>query len=256
MGSTPATTPTDPVRSGTKAPPLSRGTIGTLCLTLAAGLLLLGLGVPRFLGAATALPARPALWEIREGRSASAQQQGRAVTALEQSSRWSGTPAFAHSELALLKLLQFESIEDKKGEEAQALLLDAQAAQAAGLAKAPASATGWARLAHARYLKGGVSDGAPEALSMSLLSGNAGLPLHRFRLSLILLEWDALGPAFHEAARGEIWQLTRHHRPGYEALADLYLASPRGDLIDTVLADSPPKKAQFDRWLNRKIKSP
>jgi len=244
------------VRRGTEAQPLSRGTIGTLCLTLAAGVLLLALGVPRFLGAATALPARPALWEIREGRSASAQQQGRAVTALEQSSRWSGTPAFAQSEIALLKLLRLESIEDKKGENAQALLRESLEAQEAGLAKAPASATAWARLAHGRYLNDRLDGGAPEALWMSFLSGNAGVPLHRFRLSLILLEWDALGPAFHEAAPGEILQLTRHGREGYEVLANLYLASPRGELIDTVLADSPAAKAQLARWLNRKIGSP
>ena len=91
---------------------------------------------------------------------------------------------------------------------------------------------------------------------MSLLSGNAGLPLHRFRLSLILLEWDALGPAFHEAAPGEILQLTRHWRAGYEALVDLYLASPRGEVIERVLADSPSEKAYFARWLKRRITAP
>ena len=54
-----------------------------------------------------------------------------------------------------------------------------------------------------------------------------------------------------QAARGQIQEMTRHGRPGYDALVDIYRVSPRAAVIDGALADSPAQQAQFARRLAR-----
>jgi hypothetical protein len=221
---------------------------------LAVGLALVWLGLPRLLGATARQPARAVLWALRDGKPLTDADLARGEAALERSRRWSGTPAYALSDLALLKLLRLE-----QGEEdgrAARYLAGALEAQEAGLAQAPAGGNGWARLAYARYRRSGLSEATRDALELSLLSGGLDLTLLSFRLELILHEWDALGPEFHEAARGEIHQMTRHGRPGYDALVEIYLASPRAGVIDAALADSPAQQAQFSRRLEHRIGSP
>lgn len=214
---------------------------------LAVGLLLLGLGLPRLLGATARQPARSVLWALRDGKPLTDADLARGEAALERSRRWSGTPPHALSDLALLKLLRRERAEAPGAP----LLVEAIEAQEAGLARAPAGGNSWARLAYARYQRAGLTEATREALELSLLSGGLDLPLLAFRLELILQEWDALGPAFHEAARGQIQEMTRHGRPGYDALVDIYRVSPRAAVIDGALADSPAQQAQFARRLAR-----
>ena len=228
---------------------------GLLIGVLGIGLALIWLSLPRFLGAASARPAHKVLWALRQGRALPVADLARGEAALERSTRWRGTPAHALSDLALLKLLQLQQ-GGGSGAEAQQRLTESLEAQAASLSQAPAGSNGWARLSYARYLRSGLTEASRDALELSFLSGGLDLPLLSFRLQLILREWDALGPEFHEAARGEILQLARHGPPGYDALVDIYLATPQAQIIDVVIAESPPLQAQFARRLERRVESP
>ncbi len=237
-----------------EGPALSKSAAGLLVGVLALGFVLVWLSVPRFLGALDALPARSVLWEIRKDRPVTREQLEGAAAVLENSRRRSGTPAHVLSDLALLELLQFELAEDELAPDAQRLLTESLEALEAGLAKAPAGSNGWARLAYARYMRSGLTEGARDALEMSLLTGGIDLSLLSFRLHLILSEWDALGPEFQHAARGEILALTRHGRRGYDALVEIYLSSGRGEVIDTVLAEAPTQQARFTRRLEARLR--
>jgi len=250
-GSIRATTPTERA-SPTEGPILTRN-VASLVVALALGLALVWLSAPRFLGALDALPARNVLWEIRKERPVSAELIARGATALERSRRWSGTPAHLLSDLALLKLLQSQLAVDVPTVDAERLLAESVEAQQASLAKAPAGSNGWARLAYARYELAGLTPGARDALEMSLLTGGIDLPLLSFRLYLMLREWDTLESPFEDAAHREIIGLTRHGRPGYEALVDIYLSSGHGEVIDAVLTETPRKHAQFTRQLQARL---
>ena len=49
---------------------------------------------------------------------------------------------------------------------------------------------------------------------------------------------------------------SRIRQSGYDALVDIYLATPQAQIIDVVIAESPPLQAQFARRLERRVESP
>jgi len=122
-----------------------------------------------------------------------------------------------------------------------------------GLAKGPASGNSWARLADARYLREGLTPATRDALEMSLLSGGIDLPLLRFRLHLLLFDWDFPTPGFVQAVGDQVHKLTRYGKTGYDELVELSLITPRGGLIPAVLADTPDKHAYFAHRVERRL---
>lgn len=178
----------------------------------------------------------------------------RAILALERAQGQRGMPAYRFSDLALLYQLRFSAGSASEAA-AQELLSASVAAQEAGLAQAPADNAGWARLAYARYQRAGFDAATRDALEMSLLTRGLGLSLLSFRLQLILREWELAGPELQAAAQAEILQFLRHGGHGYEALVDAYLVSPRSEIIDAVLAESPAQQAEFARRLERRSRS-
>ncbi len=214
------------------------------------GLALLVLSLPGFLGAASALPAGPALNSIRAGRAVAEDELARAVAALQQSLRWGGTSAATLSDLALLELVQLQAGEIIGDEEVQRLVRSLTA-QEAGLARAPAHSNGWARLTYARYALAGLDEASRDALEMSLLTGRRERAPMAFRLQLILQEWEALDAEMRVAGRAEIRQLARYGRAGLDALVDAYRSSGGSEIIHEVLAEAPEDLVRFERRLKR-----
>ena len=213
------------------------------------------LSLPRFLGAATALPAGPALNTIRKGGSLADEPLDRAVAALEQSLRWQATPA-SLSDLAVLKLVRLRAGEPI-GAEQHRQLAESRAAQEASLAGSPASSNGWARLSYARYALSGLDEVSRGALEMSFLTGRLEYAPMRFRLQLILREWQALDPEMRAAGRAEVRRLARYGQRGLDALVDVYLASEGAgsEIIGEVLAGAPQDRVRFERRLERSRRS-
>jgi hypothetical protein len=227
----------------------SRWSIPILSAILALGVLLVGLSLPRLLGAVYAQPANAVLLAIRTGHNVSDADLEGGAEALARSTQFSGTPAYVLSDLALLKLLRVQSgggLSASESEERRAYALDAQTR---ALERAPAGASGWGRLAYAHALRDGLNDPSRAALAMSLRAGGFDLELMAFRLQLMLAEWDSLGPLLREAVPGEIIQLTRHSGEGYDALAEIYLTSPHAEVIERVVSESPTRRARFAKSL-------
>lgn len=246
---TPPTTSTDRAPAHVAGGAASRSEAGLAVLLLGIGLVLVCAGLPRFVGAAHAEPARAVLTAVRDGRAVPDADLARAIAALTGSLRaWA--PAHAHSDLALLLLLRTGGATGSDGAP------EAIDALEAGIAGAPAGASGWGRLAHARYLHSGLTKASRAALEMSLRPAGADVSLAAFQLDLILREWDALGPGLRAAGRDRIRELTRHGDPGYDALVDVYLASPRAWILDEVLAELPPRREHFARRLERRVGRP
>ena len=237
-----ATTPTD-----SSAPRANF----VLVALLGVGLALLALALPRLLGAMSARSARPVLVEIRNERTVSTERLDEAASALRDSLRWSGTPANAFSDLGLLELLQLPP-RGSSGARSPSSLPGIIEVQEMGLAGSPASANGWARLAYARYLGEGLAPATRDALEMSLRSGGIDLPLLRFRLYLLLSDWDFSAAESVPAVRDQVQKLTRYGKIGYDELVELSLIAPRGPLIPAVLAETPEKRAYFQRRVERR----
>ncbi len=230
---------------------LAAGVAITLAALLLLGLGLFALTLPRLLGAVSALPARSVLSEIRNDQTVSRERIEIAAAALQQSRQWSGTPATALSDLALLDLLRVHSSQDSELR-AHPLLPGIIEAQEMAVAKAPASGNGWARLADARYLQEGLGPATRDALEMSLISGGIDLPLLRFRLHLLLLDWALPAVTFAPAVREQVHTFTRYGKAGYDELVELSLVTPRGELIPAVLAETPDKHAYFIHRVERR----
>ena len=103
------TTPTDRAVPSGENRTLRTGAAVSLSALLLVGLGLLALTLPRLLGAVSALPARSILLEIRNDQTVSSERLERAATALQESRQWSGTPAYALSDLGLVDLLRVQS---------------------------------------------------------------------------------------------------------------------------------------------------
>ncbi len=241
-------------RSGTEGEgrSLVAGSVVTLTALLLVGLGLFALTLPRLLGAVSALPARSVLSEIRNDQPVSGERIEIAAAALQHSRRWSGTPATALSDLALLDLLRVHSSQNSELR-AHPLLPGIIEVQEMAVAKAPASGNGWARLADARYLQEGLGPSTRDALEMSLVSGGIDLPLLRFRLHLLLLDWTLPAATFAPAVREQVQKFTRYGKAGYDELVELSMVTPRGNLIPAVLADNPDSHAYFIRRVERRM---
>jgi len=246
------TTPTDRAVPSGEDQTLRTGTAVSLTAVLLVGLGLFALTLPRLMGAVSALPARSILLEIRNDQTVSSERLERAATALQGSRQWSGTPAYALSDLALLDLLRVQSSAPSESG-THALLPGIVEVQEMGVAKAPASGNSWARLADARYLRDGLTPATRNALEMSLLSGGIDLPLLRFRLHLLLFDWESPAPGFVPAVRDQVHKLTRYGKTGYDELVELSLITPRGELIPAALAETPDKHAYFAHRVKRRL---
>jgi len=246
-----ATTRIDRSDTGGEDQTRTAGSAVTLAALLLVGLGLFALTLPRLLGAVSALPARSVLSEIRKNQTVSGERIEIAAAALQQSRQWSGTPASALSDLALLDLLRVHSSQDSELR-THPLLPGIIEVQESAVAKAPASGNGWARLADARYLQEGLGPATRDALEMSLMSGGIDLPLLRFRLHLLLLDWTLPAATFTPAVREQVHKFTRYGKTGYDELVELSLVAPRGELIPAVLAETPDKHAYFIRRVERR----
>ena len=249
-----ATTLTDRPVPGGEDHALGPGAAVALTALLLIGLGLFALALPRLLGAVSALPARSVLSDIRNGQTVSNKGLEIAAATLQESRQWSGTPATALSDLALLDLLRVHSSQDSELR-AHPLLPGIIEVQEMAVAKAPASGNGWARLANARYLREGLGPTTWNALDMSLISGGIDFPLLRFRLHLLLFDWKSPTPTFAQALREQVHKLTRYGKAGYDELVELSLITPRGELIPAVLAETPDKHAYFTYRVERRMGS-
>ncbi len=233
-------------------------------LGLLVGLALVAGGVTRSLGALVARAAHPVVHALGLGQTPDGASLARGVAALERSAGWRGTPARTYGDLALLQL------ERARREEADPGLfvprIDAGVvAQRAALALAPADGSGWARLVYAQQLRARAHGGpgasratigaaTPGVLEMTFLTRDLSFSLVRFRLAAALDQWAMVRPWLRTAARAEVLELTRYGARGMDALVDLYLTSPRPEVIGEELAANPKQKADFEQRLARRVK--
>jgi len=136
-------------------------------LAAGAGALLLLGAVPRLAAAVVSLPARPVLWDLREGMRVPPDRLADAETRLARGAALadSGTVQADRGYLLLNKALALPP-----GDAGPVLLRQAAAATEAGLALSPVQPAAWARLAWLRSRMGDPA-GAERALRLSFLSG-------------------------------------------------------------------------------------
>ena len=149
-------------------------------LIMAAGLL--GLGLPRFMAAILAADASNTVWSAHTGGVVPDAQLKAADVALAGAGLWV-EEGEATSERGYLLL--HRAWEMPRGPERMALLVEAEAMTAAGLARAPSQPGVWLRLAFLRNLRGDTA-GAVQALRLSFLAGGFVPSLMKTRLEFAL----------------------------------------------------------------------
>lgn len=270
---------------------------GWASVVSAAAVLILGLGLffaasSRAWVAFEARPAGPVVFALGRGQAPDAAALSEGIEALERATAGAGgrriDPA-AYGSLALLRLEQARR-EASRPELALAEISAGVTAQRAGLERAPASGSGWARLVYAEELRGeklraqqawalapnpgdaaglgleaeseaGLGTGAEadalalEALEMAFLTRDLSFSLVRFRLAASLARYSELPSWLQGLARAEVLELTRYGGRGLEALVDLYVSPPGPEsaaLIEVELAAEPASQTGFARRLERR----
>jgi hypothetical protein len=225
---------------------------------LVAGLALAVFGVTRGLGAWAARPAHASIDALGRGQALGDASLDEGVAALQRAAAGRGASARSYGNLALLQLERAR----RAGPVTPgftAVIDSAVEAQRAGLAGAPADGPGWARLVYAEKLRAQAPGASPpglatsRALEMAFLTRDLSFSLVRFRLGAALDDWATIRPWLRAAARAEVLELTRYGARGMDALVDLYLRSPRPDVIDEELAADPAQKAYFEKRLARRL---
>lgn len=159
-------------------------------LTIAVGLLLLGLAVPRAVAHILLLPGNSGLSQLREGQTITVDGYNRILGSRDAALQWVELPQ-ARLDLGLALYLMAQDARRLRVDSRQALL-EARRQLRLGLSASPAQVQAWLWLADIERALGN-PDEAARAVRLSLLSAphDASLPGSRARMALLL--WDRLG---------------------------------------------------------------
>lgn len=174
--------------------------LGPALVAVALGAGLVGLGLPRLVSALLTIDARAVLWEARSGGALPTERLASAAADLDAAQRWVSDGEVL-SDRGFLLVRQAQAT--PPGPERAALLDQAAAATAAGLAAAPAQPSAWARLAWLHMVRGDRASAVP-ALRMSLLTGPVAPALMASRLDLGLSLLPVLDADTHTLLRRQI----------------------------------------------------
>lgn len=157
---------------------------------LVAGVLVLGLAVPRTIAALQLLPGDPVLESVRSAKAVSGEELQALIASREDALGWlpsrriQADLALAHLELAKRQGYGGETGGRHLGESLRALR--------AGLSLSPADPYAWARLAFVRIKNGGSAAAVKKALFLSFLTGPYEKRLAISRIQYAVWLWDQL----------------------------------------------------------------
>jgi hypothetical protein len=158
-------------------------------LTIAAGLLLLGIAIPRAMAHILLLPGNSALNQLRAGETITADGYDRILGSRDAALRWVELPQ-ARLDLGLT-LYAMAQEADRLRIEPRRALAEARRQLRLGLGASPAHVQAWLWLADVEQVLGNV-DQAARAVGLSLLSAPHDPGLAEARASMALELWDRL----------------------------------------------------------------
>lgn len=246
MDATETTTANDAVVRPAAPPHGGPRRIGPALVAVALGAGLAGLGLPQLVAALRTTDARAVLWEARSGPMPAPDRLAAAAADLD-AAQWWVTDGEALGDRGFLLLQQAQAA--PPGPRRSALLDQAMAATAAGLAAAPAQPSLWARLAWLHTVHGDRASALP-ALRMSLLTGPVAPALMASRLELGLSLMPVMDPDTRALLRRQVrllWVVSP------DRVAALAQKAPTGGFIRDALDDlSDEDMAAFLRVHGRK----
>lgn len=157
---------------------------------LLAGVLVLGLAVPRTIAAFQLLPGDPVLESVRSGKAVSREQLQALMESRKDAREWLPSGRI-QGDLALARL-ELARREGYGGETGEGYLRDGLQALEAGLSLSPADPHAWARLAFVRIKNGSAAADVRRALFLSILTGPYEKRLAISRIQYAILLWDRL----------------------------------------------------------------
>ncbi len=156
-----------------------------------AGILVLGLAVPRTIAAFQLLPAGPVLDAVRSGDVVSGEALQTVISSSEDALGWLPS-AHTQEDLSLAHLELAKPQGYGGSETGRRHLSDGLRALKAGLSLSPADPYAWARLAFIRIKNGGSATGVKRALFLSFLTGPYEKRLAISRIQYAILLWNKL----------------------------------------------------------------
>ncbi len=173
------------------------------CALMGAGLL--ALAGPRAVAALVSLPGGPVLARVQAMEPVRSEALDVLIGAEDAALAWvdSGRRRTDRALALLLRARQQDAADNE-------FLADSLTGLKAGLARAPANAFAWTRLAYAETLLNGPSPAAAAALRMSLVAAPYEPRLLTVRLELCLRSWDYFAPADRVLVGAQIRTAWRH----------------------------------------------
>ncbi|ANK82833.1 MAG: hypothetical protein TEF_20035 [Rhizobiales bacterium NRL2] len=229
-------------RSTTRA--LAIGSSAGGLVILSAGLLLVGLSVPKLLNAVAASTGESVIGRLQESQPVGAQGLTRARESLASAARILPSDYTAPRDLALIELIAAQRAAPDDPARMGYLEASIDAARQS-LMNNPAQPYVWLRLSQAELLARGVGVEAALAFTMSLETGPQVIDLMRPRVILGLALWPVLDDQQQERVLAQIRGLARYNA---RILAETVLDRAGLPQVRRALADEPELMAQFLRW--------
>lgn len=219
-----------------------RARAGAIAVSLTLGSVLLALAGPRLYGQMLMLPGNKVQAAIDNDDTVSAQELDALAQSRQRGLAWTDS-GHTRLELAAAEILLAER-EVGGGTRYHALMAQALTAIRDGLARAPADAYGWTRLAYARLALGEPADRVVPVLAMAIETAPVEATLIYPRLELCLIEWPYFAkvkPLLFEQQIRLAWGQSRLR------LVRLARATSRLDAVRAALPEA--DRAPFDRIL-------
>jgi hypothetical protein len=219
-----------------------RARAGAIAVSLTLGCVLLALAGPRLYGQLLMLPANKVQAAIDNDDAVSARELDALVQSRTRGLAWTDS-GHTRLQLAAAEILLAQR-EVGGGTRYHALMAQALTALRDGLARAPADAYGWTRLAYARLALGEPADRVVPVLAMAIETAPVEATLIYPRLELCLIEWPYFAQAKPELFQQQIqlaWAQSRLR------LVRLARSTSRLDAVRNALPET--DRAQFDRIL-------
>ena len=221
-------------------------TVPGLALTLIVGGVLLVLGVPFAGEAITKISGNPVLKRIQNHEPVSRKRLEDLIRSREDALYWRES-AETWSELGLAQLLlalEAEIDNQKKRD----LIIASISSLKKSLARAPADAFVWTRLAYAQLLLSGPSPEVATTLRMALQTAPYEPRLFAVRLELAFLAWPYLGPDDRDLVLQQVRWAWRHRRG---ELVGLARSLDRIDVVRAALSREPEELLRFEKLLKK-----
>ncbi len=215
-------------------------------IVISLSLVLLVVGVPRFVSSLLRAPAHAALTEIDAGEVPPRDQLERAATHLERALRWESSAKLS-AEIGFIRLLQAFQMDEADPNRAIVAEL-ATAKLRESLRLSPARPHPWVRLAYARAIEGAEPSEVVDLLEQSINVGPYVGENAIVRLKRLLADWGHLSPELRLYAYRQIrwiWNSEQSY------LLRAARQTTRPDIMRFALRIIPGAVERFDRAVPR-----